>query len=181
MRKALLGAGVALLLSGTAHAQQHFKFSAHLTSTPGSGVVTGTFDGTLNGNLITNLSNIYVFVDGAAFNSNGALYNFAFNLSDTSWTGNAAVASLDGTQNNFLFSDGDVANYQPYTGYFYSLSNYVDIAIMQSTSANFFANSPSSFRAELVPEPASWTLMIGGFGLVGAALRQRRSMRVRFA
>jgi len=27
-----------------------------------------------------------------------------------------------------------------------------------------------------VPEPASWALMIGGFGLAGAALRRRRSM-----
>jgi hypothetical protein len=26
-----------------------------------------------------------------------------------------------------------------------------------------------------VPEPAAWTLMIGGFGLVGAALRHRRN------
>jgi hypothetical protein len=31
-----------------------------------------------------------------------------------------------------------------------------------------------------IPEPASWALMIGGFGLVGAAMR-RRTMRVRFA
>lgn len=27
-----------------------------------------------------------------------------------------------------------------------------------------------------VPEPASWALMIGGFGLVGSALRQRRAV-----
>lgn len=31
-----------------------------------------------------------------------------------------------------------------------------------------------------VPEPASWALMVGGFGLVGAAMRRRR-MVVRFA
>ena len=29
-----------------------------------------------------------------------------------------------------------------------------------------------------VPEPASWALMIGGFGLTGAALRRRRAARV---
>jgi hypothetical protein len=29
-------------------------------------------------------------------------------------------------------------------------------------------------RTGVIPEPASWTLMIGGFGLVGAALRRRR-------
>jgi hypothetical protein len=34
-----------------------------------------------------------------------------------------------------------------------------------------------------VPEPASWAMMIGGFGLVGGAMRRRRSARttVRFA
>ncbi|WP_253717023.1 PEPxxWA-CTERM sorting domain-containing protein [Sphingomonas sp. AP4-R1] len=34
--------------------------------------------------------------------------------------------------------------------------------------------------ASAVPEPASWAMMIGGFGLVGAAMRRRR-VSVRFA
>jgi hypothetical protein len=32
-----------------------------------------------------------------------------------------------------------------------------------------------------VPEPASWTLMLSGFGLAGAALRRRQSVRVTYA
>ncbi|UAK26405.1 PEPxxWA-CTERM sorting domain-containing protein [Sphingomonas nostoxanthinifaciens] len=32
-----------------------------------------------------------------------------------------------------------------------------------------------------VPEPISWSLMVGGFGLVGAAMRRRRVAGVRFA
>jgi len=31
-----------------------------------------------------------------------------------------------------------------------------------------------------VPEPASWALMLGGFGLVGGAMRSRRKMAVSF-
>lgn len=32
-----------------------------------------------------------------------------------------------------------------------------------------------------VPEPATWAMMIGGFGMVGGAMRQRRRGKVRFA
>ncbi len=35
--------------------------------------------------------------------------------------------------------------------------------------------------AAAVPEPASWALMIAGFGLVGAATRRRPSVRVTYA
>jgi hypothetical protein len=35
--------------------------------------------------------------------------------------------------------------------------------------------------AEAVPEPASWALMIAGFGLAGAAMRRRRKVSVHFA
>ncbi len=33
----------------------------------------------------------------------------------------------------------------------------------------------ATFNAGAVPEPASWALMIGGFGLIGSALRRRRT------
>jgi hypothetical protein len=32
----------------------------------------------------------------------------------------------------------------------------------------------ATFAAGAVPEPASWAMMIGGFGLIGAAMRRRR-------
>lgn len=32
-----------------------------------------------------------------------------------------------------------------------------------------------------VPEPASWAMMVGGFGMMGAALRRRRAVAVRYA
>lgn len=34
---------------------------------------------------------------------------------------------------------------------------------------------------DAVPEPASWAMMIGGFGLIGGAMRRRVRTRVRFA
>jgi hypothetical protein len=35
--------------------------------------------------------------------------------------------------------------------------------------------------AGAVPEPATWAMMIGGFGMVGGAMRRRKSATVRFA
>jgi hypothetical protein len=37
-----------------------------------------------------------------------------------------------------------------------------------------------TFHVDAVPEPASWALMLGGFGLVGAAMRSRRKAAVSF-
>jgi hypothetical protein len=38
-----------------------------------------------------------------------------------------------------------------------------------------------SFSAAAVPEPASWAMMIAGFGLVGAAMRRRTKTQLRYA
>lgn len=54
--------------------------------------------------------------------------------------------------------------------------------VFQSTAGSFgidditFGSGPSG-----VPEPASWAMMIGGFGLAGTALRRQRAFRVRYA
>lgn len=42
-----------------------------------------------------------------------------------------------------------------------------------------FAPDASTFKATPVPEPASWALMMGGFGLIGGALRRRARLHSR--
>jgi hypothetical protein len=44
-------------------------------------------------------------------------------------------------------------------------------------SDNTYATDVVFDRAGAVPEPAGWMLLIGGFGLAGAALRRRRTLR----
>ncbi len=39
----------------------------------------------------------------------------------------------------------------------------------------------TSFTTAAVPEPASWMMMLGGFGLMGAALRSRKKTLITFA
>jgi len=49
------------------------------------------------------------------------------------------------------------------------------------------AGGPDTFavvnlnRTAAVPEPASWAMMVGGFGLIGGAIRRRRTASVGFA
>lgn len=54
-----------------------------------------------------------------------------------------------------------------------------DLNAVQITSTSFLPGNPGSPGA--VPEPASWALMIAGFGLVGSAMRRRTKARVTFA
>jgi hypothetical protein len=47
--------------------------------------------------------------------------------------------------------------------------------------SNFNASATGNFAADAIPEPASWALMIMGFGGVGAMLRNRRRVVTSFA
>lgn len=101
----------------------------------------------------------------------------------------------DGSLNMFLISDNDMSVNQPDgspdrfdvctsgPGGSFSL---VAIgagcpdgqALIPTTIYSFRVNGESAVG--VVPEPGSWAMMVGGFGLLGAALRRRRA-RVSFA
>jgi len=52
------------------------------------------------------------------------------------------------------------------------------IEVKGHTGANAIAGTYTgtmTFAAGVVPEPASWAMMIGGLGLVGGAMRRRRN------
>jgi hypothetical protein len=50
---------------------------------------------------------------------------------------------------------------------------YQSITGAQGGNSGIGVGTPS---VDAVPEPATWAMMIGGFGLVGGALRRRRSL-----
>lgn len=71
-----------------------------------------------------------------------------------------------------------------------AFAQYVTFALGAGETLNSltFTTSPAqdafevaNFSVAAVPEPASWALMISGFGLVGGALRRREQTRVTFA
>jgi hypothetical protein len=49
------------------------------------------------------------------------------------------------------------------------------------TQADLIAFDAMGYDLNSVPEPATWAMMIGGFGFVGAAARRRRAANVTFA
>ena len=51
-----------------------------------------------------------------------------------------------------------------------------------SSSGVLLSNPYSPITSGAVPEPTTWALMIAGFGMIGAAMRRRRTrVRVRYA
>lgn len=59
-----------------------------------------------------------------------------------------------------------------HSNFVYALSQFQDIATTAG-GLSFNAASGVTFANGPVPEPAAWTLMVAGFGLIGASLRRR--------
>ena len=80
--------------------------------------------------------------------------------------------------------DGNQVNNDTNGRFTFSLANLTSNDRISSLT---FASSGNSFEVDnlavsgAVPEPASWALMIGGFGLVGYAMRRRKAAGVAFA
>jgi hypothetical protein len=68
--------------------------------------------------------------------------------------------------------------------YYGTISAYSSPQDNMGWSFNFVLNNVSASYVDVgaVPEPATWAMMIGGFGMVGGAMRRRRvSTKVSFA
>lgn len=90
-----------------------------------------------------------------------------FSFNDVEFT---AVFDLSLADLNNLLSDG-----------------MIEVSLDLSPGVNLFDdNSFTSVTIDYAsaistPEPAGWAMMIGGFGLVGGAMRRRRQRRLRFS
>lgn len=154
------------------------------TGSAGSLTITGSFMGEFENGRISKLSDIHLFRDGVAFRGNGALYTFQFDAKRRSWR-EGGYLSLDGSANNIMFIDtnyggGDASFYN----YFYSVTGLGNAAFQPSF---YRYRVPETTRLTVwrqpaaagVPEPSAWALLVIGFGALGAAMRVRRSGRVR--
>jgi hypothetical protein len=183
IKKLLQVAAVLAACSGAAHAST-FDFS--YTFTDGQ-TVTGSLDGTLSGDLVTNVSNVNVDFQGSVFT--GTLYAGTFNASSGGfdYSPNAAVVSTNGAQNNFIFADNTDPAANNVTNFFYYINNSafstdgtpaVSAANFNAANSPFDLDSPAAagqWSLTPVPVPAALPLLISGLGLLAAAKRRRNN------
>ena len=137
----------------------------------GGNTVSGMFDGTQNNNLVEGISNISMYFNGVAFD--GPLYATGWSNA-TSWTSGGAVASFDGLENNFFFSDVDYLDHISVSNYFVILTDglantavTVDHDTGVDVRQGFDSGSWTLEAAQSSSVPESSSLYLLAFGLLG--------------
>jgi len=143
-------------------------------------VLTGSFRGTANGDLVTGLTDITAAMDGKSF---PASFNEHWDQGYTVPGG--AQASFSGNSNNIMFVDQDYANTHTYIAYFrylsgsivdtYDTRTYVSHVDWFPSNAGWSLTAANEAPASDVPEPDSFAVMLAGAGLMGMVLRRRKA------
>lgn len=161
-----------------------FTFNATVKDTPAS------FDGATYTQ--TGINGAFKFVytgttktlDGISLVKNSTVL-FSGTFTDAWIQGRGGVGGIDvsianGGAATFSSSIYDLANFDPKSEEFsFHLGNVSPAftrANKTSALSSFRAHVAGEFQADAVPEPASWALMITGFGAAGAMLRRRRRL-----
>ena len=147
--------------------------SSWLTPTQNQGE---SLDPTANGNYLYSLS-----FDLTGFNASTASFSGRFlvdnQVSSIALNGNTIFSGPAGG-----FGGGDWTNFAAVSGFVNGVN------LLQVNAVNFgqARGNPAGLRVEFVdssvaavPEPATWALMLAGFGMTGFAMRRRRKPRVK--
>lgn len=116
----------------------------------------------------------------ATFTFNSPTKSFGFYTTgvQTQFTAAIIVSQIDGNQQAFnlpLNVNGGVS----YFGLVDTMA-FTSVSIVNTSQpgqSDAWGIDDISYNSSIVPEPASWAMLIAGFGLVGAAARRRRTAR----
>ncbi len=103
-------------------------------------------------------------------------------LYETGTTGYSVTGSDGTTGNGNFFTYGDFTTYQSTTNaYLANVENgsWTGSADRIRTLVSVTGNGQNQVTIAPVPEPATWAMMIGGFSLIGTALRRRNNAALR--
>jgi hypothetical protein len=118
----------------------------------------------------------------------GKSYKLSFGLSSEDVAGDSALQVLIGGQSTLypLTSTGTwfLKGFTVQTIDYVATSAMTDIKFIEVKNSSGGFNDPLidgvSFASSSAPEPASWAMMLGGFGLLGSSLRAQRRARIAF-
>lgn len=147
--------------------------------------VTGKFTGDQVGDIISNIANVQVSINGTAFS--GPLFTEAWNDTTGNWDSSITpVISTNVTKNNFVIADVDVStNPSAVSNYVYFTGGQAGAITFNHTDAlnnplSGFETASSvkwSVQAETpaVPEPSTYAMLLAGLGLMGLVARRTKA------
>ena len=118
----------------------------------------------------------------------GKTYKLTFGLSSEDVAGDSTLEVIIGGQSTF-YSQSSTGTYflkgfETQSISYLATAAMTDIKFIEVKNSSGGNNDPLidgvSFASSSAPEPASWAMMLGGFGLLGASLRMQRRARVAF-
>jgi hypothetical protein len=199
MRNYMLAAVAAVGIAGSAQAVTipagTASFSFLFNPTVTTGAATGTYSG--SGQIFTT-SATGGYTGATGFGTSSGSFSFSNTLGATVATSLPLFISFGSY--TFSVSSIETLGYSSLNG---GADTAVSLYLLGTTLANGFTATPSSVTLQLnstggsafsvgatlanppslaVPEPATWAMLLGGFGMMGAAMRSsRRKVSLRFS
>jgi len=145
----------------------------YLTSgTPTSPSITANFGATISGPSAT-FDDIFQFTIPQNGSGSGSISTSFSSLVDQ-LTLNQVL--INGTAYPLISSSGGQSLAVTGVPILNGVMNTIEVkGVTSATAVAATYTGTATFAAGAVPEPASWAMMIGGFGLIGAAMRRRRT------
>ncbi len=176
----LIAAG--LLCAGQAHAAEAVPVPETITFEPGSGVfAAGQWHAgrsVVMGNnaavasAFSGDTGVSVFCCKGRADTIGTVYGFDIDAVPGS---TFTLVSFGGGSSPFTFSTDNAPGFE-HIDLGAGFDFYQGFAINAASSGVRLTVDNIGLQGSIVPEPATWGLMLAGFGLAGAALRRRRAL-----